>query len=707
MVQVKNNLKICSLLNLILVLILLFLDSNMFFMHTIFLASTSYYYYVCSKMSDNELSYNKTFLIILSIISLGFNFITSIILLSSLNRIESIKKVEENKTDKLLKFSSFLIIASTFILTISSWNLNEIFKVIFLLVDAICFIFLSKFTEKNNNIKNSSVIYFIISMIFFILSYLVIGKFYVFGSYFSFTGEGRYLYMTILYILLSAIMYVLYKKYNKNICLYLSVLFLVISSINILNYIGLNISDSILIHNILFLIFTLIYELSNKKNENINNISNLIVIFLSFMTITYLESFSLIILLLINLIINIINIFYVLFNNKKNAFIYSLLIDILIIKNILYLNVSDYKMPLLLLLLFIVNIMYLFVKDLKEFSKINNIIFNITALFIGFSYNEYNPYLLILMGMIIFIQNIISIKKDEINKKIEYNLFPFKAVFLYITIINLLKSSILGFSYYLLILAFIFILINNLNINNFLRKQSYIISIVLIILGTLYFDFNIINFILYSICYIILINNSKDKIKISLYIIFNLFLYLNIVSNNIFNINSNISYLIIILIYILMLILGNKNKYNYLVTAIFILLPLNGFTSNIIEYSAFNIVIIRLYYLYLIYILLNKFINNNKNIISSILVSLVLLFTVIYYEDLVISIFIILASVILILIGYYYDDYKYLFKLGFIWITITILFNFMFLLEAIPFSLYVFIIGITITFMIIYKESKK
>lgn len=705
MLQVKNNLKICSLLNLFIALFLFFLINKILLIPIIFLSTSSYYYYLCSKMDDNELAKNKRILLVLGIVSIIFNFLSAIILLASLNRIEEKNIIAENTENNKLENKNYLLYIGPMLIILSALitlefnvDINNWFKILFLTTISLTFMFLFKY-QKNN-------IFLLFSFIFIGLIYFYMGDYSLFGTYFSLNGEGKYLFKATFYLISSFMIYILFKKSKKNIYLNILLLFILLISFSLFRFINFNIADIILIHNILFLIFNLIKEGNNIKIEKSTTIISTICIFITIINIYYLDSFFNNVLLIINLIINITNIIYTLYNDKKNIFLYLTLIYILILSVINLILDDTIKVIVILLSLLIINIFSFILEktfNIKSIIKLNNFIINLFALYILLNISAYNPYIFLVMTLLIFINSILNIKNNLVQNNLETKIFPLKILLVFISIINVMNIYlVINYNLALTLLSIIFLLINYLSKNNLIQKNSYKLSILSLIIGSTFFDINIVTFIFNIISYILILRITKDKIQKVIYIIFNLIIYINVI--NIFNINL-VNSLIVLLIYLLLLIIYRKDKINYLVTSVFMILPLVNIKNNI-EFIEIGIICLSLYLYYLIYLACTKYLKNNKNIFS--LIFLIIMYIFLFqYQSFIITIFEVLTAIILIILGNYYKEYKNLFILGIIFIFLIFLEQIMNMLFIIPFSVYILIIGLFITFYVIYQESKK
>lgn len=705
MIQVKNNLKICSLLNLFIALFLFFLINKILLIPIIFLGSSSYYYYVCSKMNDDELAKNKRILLVLGIVSIIFNFLSAVILLASLNRIEDKNIIVDNMKDNKIENKNYLLYVGPMLIILSALitlefnsGISNLFKILFLFIISLTFMFLFKH-QKNNT-------FLLFSFIFIGLIYFYIGDYSMLGTYFSLNGEGKYLFKATFYLISSFMTYILLKKSKKNIYLNILLLFILLSSFSLFRFINFNIADIILIHNILFLFFNLIKEENNIKIEKSTTIISTICIFITIINIYYMDLFYNNVLLIINLIINFTNIIYTLFNDKKNMFLYLTLIYILILSVINLILDDTIKVMVILLSLLIINIFSFILEktfNIKSIIKLNNFIINLFALYILLNISTYNPYIFLVMTLLIFINSILNIKNNLVQNNLESKIFPLKILLVFISIINIMDIYLnINYNLALTLLSIIFILLNYFIKNNLMKNNSYKLSILSLIIGSTIFDTNIITFIFNIISYILILRITKDKLQKVIYSIFNFIIYINVI--NIFNINI-VNSLIVIFIYLLLLIIYRKDKINYLVTSVFMILPFINIKNNI-EFIEIGVICLSFYLYYLIYLACTKYLKNNKNLFSLIFLIIIYIF-LLQYQSFIITIFEVLTAIILIVLGNYDKEYRNLFILGIIFILLTFIKQIMNMLFIIPFSVYILIVGLFITFYVIYQESKK
>ena len=78
---------------------------------------------------------------------------------------------------------------------------------------------LYKFSEVKLKIRGTTIAYWILSMLSFIIAFLTIGNFALFGQWFSVDGEGANIFMCMFAVFIAITSLFTYKKFNINIIL--------------------------------------------------------------------------------------------------------------------------------------------------------------------------------------------------------------------------------------------------------------------------------------------------------------------------------------------------------------------------------------------------------------------------------------------------------------------------------------------------------
>ena len=134
--------------------------------------------------------------------------------------LEKIKKIEKEKKEQaneklLLWLGTFLVIISSIIFAFTNWeNMNDIFKVIFLSIEALIF-FTSSFAFKKLKNDGAHKTMWFLGTIFIIVILNFIGEKELLGNYLSYKGSGIYVYLALSSVL-CALIYYLSSKFMKS-----------------------------------------------------------------------------------------------------------------------------------------------------------------------------------------------------------------------------------------------------------------------------------------------------------------------------------------------------------------------------------------------------------------------------------------------------------------------------------------------------------
>jgi hypothetical protein len=182
---------------------------------------------------------------------------------------------EAKKIDSVLKLGVTMVGISGLIFATTSWDvISDLMKVFALIIMAILFFGLSKFSEIKLKLKNTTITYWILSMLFFVLAFLSAGYFKLFGDYFSLFGEGRKLFSTVLWILFSGVSFLsYYNRFKYDTFLYGAITSIFLALTSFLSHIGLEVQEILIIHVLLFIIINLFHNSENRLIYCLNEFS--------------------------------------------------------------------------------------------------------------------------------------------------------------------------------------------------------------------------------------------------------------------------------------------------------------------------------------------------------------------------------------------------------------------------------------------------
>ena len=141
---------------------------------------------------------------------------------------ENIKRMqmkEDNKEKLFLSIGTLFIIVASLIFSFANWNnMSDIFRILFLIIEALLFLSISVLSQKINEKFPYKLLWFIgISFVPIIFNLIAVDK--VLGNYLSYEGAGIYVYLSISSLICCLLYYLSEKLYSSNIFVYVSFLF--------------------------------------------------------------------------------------------------------------------------------------------------------------------------------------------------------------------------------------------------------------------------------------------------------------------------------------------------------------------------------------------------------------------------------------------------------------------------------------------------
>lgn len=673
--------------------------------------------YITLSESEKELYCKKSKIILLSIITLFINPISGIILLIGQDKIpvqeekEHLSK-QDKKTITLLNLGIGLVGLSGIILTTTNWNImSDTIKISILLLIAVIFLVLSIVSEKKLKIELLAKNYWLLSMLFIILTVIANGYLGIISQWFSFKGEGHYLYIALTTIITSLLSLITYSKYNKQIYKNISYIGIIASVAAILLHFELE-------HSIVLTIITAVLILLNviKGNNEIRELSEYFSYIIAIISIILLPQASNVIITIVLSIITIINLMIVVLRaTQMESVISSILINITLITTIFAiqnpLELSDQMISMIIAVIY--SLVYL--SNLIKTDRINNafkitmnIITNIVLAILLLSNVEDKLILTFIAGLTAFTSllnyNQNTIKPEKILLPIKITIFIISAIALLRETINIEASYIL-IGIYIVIYA-IYKLIKNKSIQTISLILYYILftitlrETISIIPALLNIAFSLI------VLFLATKEDSTKKLKISyiatLIAITTAFAHTNILSTT--QLNNGI---IILLIYLIFTVINCKNEKLNKISYLSLILPLCIITSDYIENFEIKQIInnsIAMYAILLVNIFLVKD-SKDRNILSTILIGIVI-FQIMFFESWMIALYVGIISLILIIIGYIKKEYKGLFIEGIAITIANLLIQLKYTLQELPLWIYTLLAGLIIIGIVTYKAIK-
>ena len=718
----KNSLKLGAVINIIIALLSLNISKSI--TYPLIISILSIIYFIYSGKTIKYIYNKKTVIIILSLINLFLNPISGIILLIGQDKLgmeyknskeieeEYILTKEEKQTSLLLNLGVLLIILSGIILITTKWNvITPIIKLAILIFFTLLFLSLSIISNKKLKIEILEKNYWLLTMLFIILTIIANGYFKIFSDWFSYTGLGKNLYIAFTSIIISLLAQITQKKYNKNIYKNISYIGIIVSIAYILQQVNVKIEIVLIILSTIFLLGNILLKTTEEKE-----LCKYLTIITSVFNITIFISSTAIIPQIILSIITIINIAYIGIKNTKIEEIISILIInmtiLSTILNISYLKELQNNITTIIILS-IYSIIYILnlIKTEKNntLMTLSNIITNIVFLVLLIENTE-NRIMLTIVAATITSTSIINYYKNTI--KHENILLPIKITILLISIILLVKELIKPIYAIipLYVLTFtIYKIIKNKNIKTITLIIYYItFAISLMLNNNKEIIPSIIN-IIAAIATLLMINKEQNKRKtIISYITLLITIASTLVYTNILNTTTMLNSTLLLMIYLLLTLATikekNINKINYLSIILPLIIMIND-TNLVYEIEVIVMTTIEIYLLILLNVLLLKK-DKERNIVSSIIIPIIVL-RIILLESWIIGLYIGAIALILIIIGYIKQEYKTLLIEGIVITIINLLLQFQYILKELPLWLYMLLAGLTIIGIVTYKIIKE
>lgn len=721
----KKSLKIAGTINLVIALLSYIFTSSI--MYPILLTILAIIYFNYTTKTIKNIYNNKTLITILSLFNFFINPISGIILLIGQDKLyqeykdskekEETKQLssEDKKISLLLNLGVGLVSLSGIILISTNWNVitNEI-KLLILIIFALLFLGLSKLSENKLKIEILEKNYWLLSMLFIILGILGAGYFQTISNWFSFYGEGKYLYLAFTSIMISLLSFITNDKYNnplyKNAC-YIGIIG---SLISILLQLKLEIEIILILINIILIPLNIVKHKTLENNKEL--IKYITIAFTIISLATILETENIIYVIILS-ILNIINTTIISIKESKLEGIYApLIINASIITSLIRIpqdtnitsEISSIIGIIVYSLLYLINILKT-EKINKTFISVMNIITNIIMLGL-IIINIDNKVTLTIITSLITLTSIINYYKNSI--KYEHILLPIKIMLLIISIILLVQDIIkLDESYIMIILYLISFIIYKLTTGK-IKTTSLVLYYIFFSLALLVNDNNqiipsIINVVSAGTIFLLTQEeNNKTKERISyialLLSILSVFSYTNILQSS--QLNNGI---IILLIYMILTIATRENKNISKINYLSIILPLLVIISdNNLQFEIMKITenLIGMYAITMLSLFLLKQ-DKDRNILLTIL-SVLLISNIMFIESWMIGVYVGIISLAMIIIGFIKKEYKGLFIEGIVITIINILYQFKYLLQELPLWIYTLLAGLTIIGLVTYKVIK-
>lgn len=730
----SKKLKIAGIINILLGIITV-LPSPLY---GIFMLITGFILYTYSNENYEGLTSKKTILVIIALIMLITNIVSAILILLVTDKLEELRhkgftgppkrklkqKIvvidpEVKRIDILLKLGVGMVFVSGILFATTTWEIitNPI-KALVLILMGTLFLGLSSFSDKKLKLEKTTFMYWILSMSFYLLTWIGIGYFGLINEWFTFSGGGHDLVYMITFLIVSALSYLTYKKFNKQELLYIVYAGLLISVYNLFSFVNVLEIIKILVINILVFIT---YIISNK-NTILNKFSKTIIYLTIIGIINALDNNP--ILVLVSSLVNITSLFYIMYKNENEEenILILLLNYILIVISIMNLDIKEYQGVLVVLLTSIETLLFRFkILSKSIYADLSNQVLYTICTFIMFLTSITATYeeicLISDLYLIISLLSSFNWNKDNSNIILKYTQ-PIAVAFVvasgaFYLDIHCFDVTFAGFS---LITSVIYCFMNLLVKDKQLKNEYFIALVLLTLLSTMVnlfqndFLLSIVTILTpaYIFCYnYLVLDNNEGIINISfIYLLLSIFLSITI--NEIISTSVLINNIIVIWIFCVLMFFLKDEKTLTKIANISLVLPM----YNIIQYTNFEytikLILSNILQFYVLYIIVRFFCEKTetKNIVSIIGIVFIIL-QVIFQIGIITGLYVGIIGILIIIIGFYNKKNNSLFITGIIITIINIIFQLQDLWQRIPFYLYLLICGLGIIGFVTYKEMKK
>lgn len=424
--------------------------------------------------------------------------------------LEKIKKIEKEKKEQaneklLLWLGTFLVIISSTIFAFTNWeNMNDIFKVVFLSIEALIF-FASSFAFKKLKNDGAHKTMWFLGTIFIIVILNFIGEKELLGNYLSYKGSGIYVYLALSSALCALIYYLSSKFMKSKTFLFFGHVFLYLMVISLLYLFKMDkiYSESLILP--VLCLFNLIIIIINifVKNKQTGTFMSIISLIFVPITLTYSVIYSdSVINSIIPFVFELISLFIIIKTEKNNPlnYIFVILIYVLtlgLVPDTIDLFTSSISIELFITILSLALLYFILtiISD-KSISVMSYILTMILSYLNIFCYSI-RPEVAIIMTLIIGVIQIFTIKfnDEKIKKTISELLLP---ITMFILIYNIFEVFIDAKLELILLVASILCFLINTFINKN-EKETVINSI-----------FEAFAFIFLSVSSIVIIFNGNS-----------------------------------------------------------------------------------------------------------------------------------------------------------------------------------------------------
>ena len=658
------------------------------------------YYQNLTKESLDEIKEQKRKLLLVALLTIIFNPLQTLLICivvdeadkKSPNKLRGSPKKEKvvidpqiKKLDLLLKLGVTLVLTAGIIFTTQTYeNIPDVVKVILILSLGLLFHGLSKFSEDTLKLEKTTNMYYLLGMSFIVLSYVSFGYYNVLNLTFEF-----YFFTTAL--LVSGLLFISEKKYNKEILAKLAYISLSVSLYYLVLFINFQ-------QGLLFLLIMLLMMIFMRDNKAL--IYSFVVCttyYLSGMEDLYIALNGLT--LLVSL--------YVLAKNETNksySIISAILMPYIVVLTFNAYNLDDGIFSFLaigvLALTYCGQALLNYNKNNKSYLYTYQLTTNLLMLLLALEVYSIDKNIALLSSSFILITHFIYLYINTDDNKIEFYTQLIKVFLLIFALFNVFE----GISEFVLFTALYLVsaLLEIINKNEYIKKV-YLCSF---ILSLSYVLCSCINPFLgcLAILYTVLLYAYKPNNYTYMFMLGGIAVAL--IFNGILDVEPVVSSLICLFIYMTIMIVNRKDTLKKKMGDIIFVLPLWSLVSRFkFHYDIKQLLYMGLAF-YVIYLIDNYFIKNKKDKFEIFAISAVLLLNV-FTESVLIGIVVGTISILLIVIGINKERFKHFVNVGIIFTLLNLIYQLRTVLTEIPLPIYLLIAGLTILGVVTYKMKKE
>ena len=692
---------------------------------------------VYSSKSYEEIISNKTKLIITSIVAFFTNPIAGILMIIAFDKLKDyengvnspnsppntrvvIKKKqidpEVKKIDILLKLGVGMVFVSGILFATTSWDfISNLSKAIALVILGTLFLALSRFSENKLKLYNTTYMYWILGMAFYLLTIIGMLYFGVIGDKLTYAGSHMNLSYAITFFTLTGLSLATYLKFSQKGLLYVVYTSILLMCVNIL--LGLNIPMTIII--LLITIISLLINIFIKTKSTLSNF-NIIISYalIAFIYTVMMESNSL--LFLVTCIFIIINITYLSVVKKDEllsivTLAASYYIMFLAVCNLGLSTDIKYTIITTLSMAYAMYLKFNVIETSKSYEIINYIVFTTLSIILSFMTS---PLISIIMIVVYLIANYFA-KSEILNtQSIKFAKIaePF-AIFMLIVHVYDLASETTPITFAsICVFATLIYTFARLVSKEEITKRIYNIAsytgIILFFAASTY-DYDkfpavaIVVPCAYHFFASLKSNKNNKGAHILLYLLTLYSIYNALYILDVFEIGKIISAIIFIWVLAIAIYVIQEqyiDKVSYFVLA----LPLYNIIEELQTKTSISVIMYSVLILYFTFLIIKFFCKEEKSkeIISIVGIVIAVLSTL-ETPDLIIGLYVGIIGLLTTIIGYYKKDSKGLFITGIVITILNIIYQLKEFWGQIPFWLYLLVGGLGIIFFVTYREVKK